>query len=105
METIFIPLMLNFLGPLAPISWTRRYMPDCGSLRGLPAVVIGREEDVTWDCVCEMRYRDELHLQQQLARLNEPDVAERLEEEEEEEEERFCVREELRILIMEVFGD
>lgn len=38
--------------------------------------------DFTWDCLCDVEFRDELHFQYYFARLNEPEIATKLGEEE-----------------------
>lgn len=108
METEMVPLFNSVTGPLKPIKWTRRYIAHAegesqkkdGPL-GLPALLVGHKEDIGWDCFCEMFFKDELHLQQYFAFVNEEEPARKLLE-----AEGKCSQiEKMRMVIMESFSE
>lgn len=78
-EGTFIPLLERVSGPLFPLTYSRRYIAHHsndeqrkkkGAL-GLDAIVIGKEEDVPWDCIADMTFEDDLHMNQFLNFINE----------------------------------
>ncbi|KAF2245784.1 hypothetical protein BU26DRAFT_607961 [Trematosphaeria pertusa] len=111
-ETTHVPFLKSLLGSVAPIEYTRNYIArvdsGAGERMGLshlspkfadgntPVVLIGNPEDVTWDVMSEMRFRDELHFQQFFALINEPEVAEKIAED----EGRFCDTEKLKTVVI-----
>ncbi|KAF2019248.1 hypothetical protein BU24DRAFT_115377 [Aaosphaeria arxii CBS 175.79] len=107
-EEIFVPLVKRVCGDLFPVSWTRRYLAESeheaqrkpGAL-GLPRLLVGRKEDVGWDCLGEMRFSDELHFQQFFALVNEKGPAEALLDE----ESRFSDVTKLKFIVMESTTD
>jgi hypothetical protein len=75
----------------APIECVRHYPARVGSgigqRSGMPAsrvgehapvVLLGEPEHITWDCIVECVFRDELHFRQFWAHLNTPEIAERV---------------------------
>ena len=86
LETKWVPLLEEVSGPLFPLTYVRRYVADEGNEQqrrregplGLPALMIGREEQVPWDCLVEATFEDDLHLQQFFALMNEKEPAEKL---------------------------
>ncbi|KAF2639673.1 hypothetical protein P280DRAFT_428945 [Massarina eburnea CBS 473.64] len=94
MENISIPWMDGFTKLHKPVSFTRHYPVRLSSELGqrfaavsaipqdpnndAPVVLIGETKDIDWDVMIKAVYRDELHLQQYLAWVNEPDHAEQI---------------------------
>lgn len=112
MENEYLPLLKTTMGPHFPQSLTLRYVERVQSGAGdrfgatmsskyrnppeAPVVLVGSPSDVTWDCQCEMIFRDDLQLQQGYAVINsEAGQAVR------DEEERFTDTEQMRIVLME----
>lgn len=58
-------------------------------------VLVGEPADITWDALCEMQFRDELHIQQCLAVMNEP-AGQRIKDD----EETFALTEKTTALIV-----
>jgi hypothetical protein len=86
LEGTFIPLLEKVSGPLFPLTYSRRYIAHQsndeqrkkkGSL-GLDTLVIGKEEDVPWDCIADMTFEDDLHMNQFLNFLNEEGPGEQM---------------------------
>lgn len=108
MENKFAPLMKRLTGPLFPLTWVRRYIAWEGTDEqrkeghlGLPALLIGRHEEIGWDCISEMTFQDELHFQQYFALVNEEGPAEQLLAAERE----FSDINKLKFIIMEAWTD
>lgn len=80
MERIHVPLITKAMGIHAPITYTRRYVvrvdsgagdrlgAPCASTKSsaptAPVVLVGSPDDLDWDMMGEMVFRDELHLMQ-----------------------------------------
>lgn len=98
LEDEHIPKFVKTIAPHAPLEVTCHYLARVESGSGerigatnasrknaegsAPVVLIGTPADFTWDALCEVKFRDELHFQQYFARLNEPEIAEKLGEDE-----------------------
>lgn len=85
-EGNFIPLLERVSGPLFPVTYSRRYIAHHsndeqrkkkGAL-GLDTLVIGKEEDVPWDCIADMTFEDDLHMNQFLNFINEQGPGEQI---------------------------
>ena len=85
-EGNFIPLLERVSGPLFPLTYSRRYIAHHsndeqrkkkGAL-GLDTLVIGKEEDVPWDCIADMTFEDDLHMNQFLNFINEEGPGEQI---------------------------
>lgn len=107
-ENVFAPLMKEICGPVFPLKWVRRYIAhsDIDDLNkpgplGLPSLLVGRREEIGWDCLGEMTFQDELHFQQYFARVNEEGPAERLLAA----EKTFSDINKLKFLIMDAYTD
>lgn len=88
MERVHVPIIKNLMGDVYP-TYRRRYPQrvesGAGDRLGLPAackqtakphspiVLVGSPDDLGWDMMGEMVFRDELHLQQGLAIMNSDD--------------------------------
>jgi hypothetical protein len=108
MESRFVPLMKEVCGPLHPVTWTRRYIAHTANDEqrkegplGLPAFLIGHDQDIGWDSFSEMTFQDELHLQQYFALINEEEPAEKLLAE----EAKFSDTQKLKFILMEAWRD
>ncbi|KAL1606425.1 hypothetical protein SLS60_003829 [Paraconiothyrium brasiliense] len=105
MENRFVPLLEKLTGPLFPLTYSRRYIAADGNARerhragplGLPSLIVGEAESITWDALVESTFEDELHLQQFMAFINESEAAEELMEC----ESSFSDSGKLRIIVME----
>lgn len=107
-ENKFAPLMKEICGPLFPLTWVRRYIAQEANEEqkkpgpmGLPALLIGRHEDIGWDSFSEMTFQDELHFQQYFALINEQEPAEKLLAE----EKKFSDINKLKFIVMESWTD
>jgi hypothetical protein len=108
MEEEMVPIYNDITGELRPIKWIRRYIAHSegeehrkeGPL-GLPALLVGQQQDIGWDCFCEMFFKDELHLQQYFAMINEEGPAERLLEA----ESRCSDIHKMKMILMESFSE
>ncbi|KAJ4356567.1 uncharacterized protein N0V89_004601 [Didymosphaeria variabile] len=105
METRFVPLLEKLTGPLFPLTYSRRYIAADGNARerhrsgplGLPSLIVGEAESITWDALIEATFEDDLHLQQFMSFINESEAAEELMEC----ESSFSDSGRLRIIVME----
>ncbi|KAI1344475.1 EthD domain-containing protein [Xylariaceae sp. FL0016] len=89
-EVAHLPLLKFLVGEGFPISHTRRYIPRTtltslpgpyGALLQYPATVIsGSPSEFGFDCISEMDFRDQRHLQTYFAAMIRPDVSARLTE-------------------------
>jgi hypothetical protein len=86
MEEVHVPIQKEVMGEHYPISYPRRYVariesgagdrlgaPSASRKTGNPAspvVLVGSPEDLGWDLLAEMVFRDELHMQQCYAAIN-----------------------------------
>ncbi len=107
LENIHMPMLKEVIGPHYPISYSLRHVirvkTGAGDRLGAttstrkaaepddPVLLVGAPNDLDWDCVGEMVFRDELHLQQGLAMINKPE-SQRLKDD----EELFAVQNKLR---------
>lgn len=98
-----MPDLKKLMGPIFPLTHTRRYIAHEGNdearktgPRRLPALLVGRDEDIGWDCFAELTFRDDLHMQQFYARLNEEEVADKILQH----EQHFSDVSKLRIVVM-----
>ena len=67
-EELYAPLLKKLAGKFHPLAWTRRYhVDDSECPTGIPRVLIGGDDGLDWDCLGEMTFEDELHLQQFIA--------------------------------------
>jgi hypothetical protein len=81
-EEIYAPLLKKVAGKLHPLVWTRRYHVDESECPiGIPRVLIGGDDGLDWDCLGEMTFEDELHLQQFIAFMHSDAAVPMLEEE------------------------
>lgn len=84
-ETIYAPLLQKAAGKVHPLSWNRQYhVDDAECPTGLSRALIGgsADEGMDWDCMGEMVFEDELHLQQFITFMHSDDALEVLAEEE-----------------------
>jgi hypothetical protein len=111
MEGHHVPLIKEIFESHMPLSYTIRYPArvDSGagdrlgavtSSRGraepdAPVVLVGSPTDVQWDCIGEMVFRDELHVQQGMAAMNSQDG-----QRAKEDEEIFTIPEKLRVVLL-----
>ncbi|CAI6332718.1 unnamed protein product [Periconia digitata] len=79
LEEDWVPCLERVCGPLFPLTYIRRYIAhkdndkiraQDGSL-GLPSLMIGREEDLLFDCLVEATFEDNLHMLQWFNLVNE----------------------------------
>ncbi|KAH8723697.1 EthD domain-containing protein [Phaeosphaeriaceae sp. PMI808] len=86
METTHVPIIEEVMGIHRPITFLRKYVERVESGAGdrlgapaaskkktdpaLPVVLVGTPEELGWDMMGEMIYRDELHLQQGYSAVN-----------------------------------
>jgi hypothetical protein len=85
-EGTFIPLLERVSGPLFPVTYSRRYIAHKSNDEqrakkgaiGFDTLVIGKEEDVPWDCIGDMTFEDDLHMNQFLNFINEPGPGDQL---------------------------
>lgn len=104
-EEDWVPTLEKVTGPLFPLTYVRRYIArkDNDAIRnqdgplGLPSLMIGREEDLLFDCLIEATYEDNLHMMQFFSLINEEGPANKLLEC----EETFSDINKLKIIIME----
>ncbi|KAJ4290589.1 hypothetical protein N0V90_010807 [Kalmusia sp. IMI 367209] len=105
LENEFVPLLEKITGPLFPLTYSRRYIAHEGNDRerarsgplGIPALIVGRAESISWDALVEATFEDDLHLQQFMAFINESEAADQLLDC----EARFSDSSKLRIIVME----
>lgn len=111
MEEVHVPIQKEVMGELYPISHPRRYVariesgagdrlgaPSASRKTGNPAspvVLVGSPEDLGWDLLAEMVYRDELHMQQCYALINSLD-GQRMKDD----EENFTETSQLKVVLM-----
>jgi hypothetical protein len=111
MEDNHVPLLKKAFGPHWPVSYNLRYVTRVKTGAGdrlgatvsstarasadAPVVLVGSPEDLGWDAIGEMVWRDELHLQQGLAMMDSPD-GQRVKED----EEVFTITDELRAVLV-----
>jgi hypothetical protein len=111
MEEKHVPLLKEIFKTHLPLSYTLQYPArvDSGagdrlgavtSSRGradpdAPVVIVGSPSNIDWDCVGEMTFRDELHVQQCWAAMDGPEG-----QRAKEDEENFTVPERLRVVLM-----
>ncbi|PVH93739.1 hypothetical protein DM02DRAFT_619094 [Periconia macrospinosa] len=85
-EEEWVPTLEKVTGPLFPLTYVRRYIArkDNDAVRdqdgplGLPSLMIGREEDLLFDCLIEATYEDNLHMMQFFSLINEEEPANKL---------------------------
>lgn len=86
MESKYLPIVKEVMGPHSPQSTTLRYIERCGSGFGdrlgatlaskyknhpdLPVCLVGYPKDLGWDAMVEMSFKDDLHLMQGYAATN-----------------------------------
>lgn len=106
-----MPLIKDVMEPHFPLTYTLRYVvrvdSGAGDRLGLPTaskkraspdapvVLVGSPSDLEWDAMGEMVFRDELHVQQGLATINNPN-GQRVKED----EEVFTIPDKLRVVLM-----
>ena len=111
MEEHHVPLLKTVFGAHLPLSYIVRYpvRVDSGAGDRLgavtssskragpndPVVLVGSPSDLKWDCMGEMVFRDELHVQQGMAAMNSPEG-----QRAKEDEEVFTVPEKLRVVLI-----
>lgn len=86
LENEWVPLLEKVAGPVFPLTYVRRYVAHAGNEEqrkregplGLPALMVGQNESIPWDCLVECTFEDDLHLQQFFALINEEEPAEKL---------------------------
>lgn len=109
-ETIHIPLLKSIAGPLFPLTHTRHYIsrpaqdpshPDPKSNSDKDneawpaAVLVGTQEDFTYDGIAELVFENEVAFHTFMAKMGEEENAKRISED----EERFIVRERMRAVV------
>ncbi|KAF2849637.1 hypothetical protein T440DRAFT_122730 [Plenodomus tracheiphilus IPT5] len=106
-----VPLVKEIMGPHYPQSFTLRFAQRVESGAGdrlgattsskkranadAPVVLVGSPDDLGWDAMGEMIFRDELHIQQAMATMNSPDGQKMKED-----EEAFTDTDKLRVILM-----
>jgi hypothetical protein len=116
MEENHVPLIKAAFGPHLPVSYTVRFpirvSSGVGNRLGAvtsstgradpngPVVLVGQPSDMEWDCMGEMVFRDELHVQQGMAAINSPQG-----QEAKEDEEVFTDPEKLRVVLVSVSSE
>ncbi|KAH7385484.1 EthD domain-containing protein [Phaeosphaeria sp. MPI-PUGE-AT-0046c] len=86
MEDVHVPIQKEVMGKHYPLSFPRRYVariesgagdrlgaPSASKKHGnpeSPVVLVGTPEELGWDLMAEMIFRDELHMQQCYATIN-----------------------------------
>ena len=96
-EDHHMPLVRRQCGDLWPITHTRSYIArsDEGSCDA--AVIAGAQTDFEFDCVTQMQFEDETHMQKCFERMAEPQNA----EERRQDEERFLDMDRIRFVVVE----
>jgi hypothetical protein len=111
MEEKHIPLLKAAMGPHWAASYTLRYVVRVESGVGdrlgattsstgrapgdAPVVLLGSPEDLGWDVVGEMVFRDELHLQQAMAMMESPEG-----QSAKDDEENFTIPDQMKVVII-----
>lgn len=111
MEDVHVPIQKEVMGEHYPISHPRRYVariesgagdrlgaPSASKKTGdhaSPVVLVGTPEELGWDLLAEMIFRDELHLQQCYATINSLD-GQRMKDD----EENFTETSQLKVVLM-----
>lgn len=106
----YLSLMKEVMGPHFPSSATFQFVLRVGSGVGdrlgapmsstkkapadAPVVLVGAPEDLGWDAMGELVFRDELHLQQAFAIFNSPE-GQRIGED----EEAFCLPDRTKVVL------
>lgn len=86
LENDWMPCLEKVCGPVFPLTYVRRYIAhkDNDTVRaqdgpvGLPSLMIGREEDLLFDCLVEATFEDNLHMLQWFNLINEEEPAAKL---------------------------
>ncbi|KAF1962311.1 hypothetical protein CC80DRAFT_158852 [Byssothecium circinans] len=86
LENDWMPCLEKVCGPLFPLTYVRRYIAHKDNDRvreqdgpvGLPSLMIGREEDLLFDCLVEATFEDNLHMLQWFNLINEEEPAQKL---------------------------
>ena len=99
-ETHYAPLLKKKAGKVHPLAWNRMYHVDESELpMGLTRLLIGNnssaDEVVDWDCMGQMVFEDELHLQQFITFMHSEEALEVLAE-----EEKFTDASKTKLLVM-----
>lgn len=111
MESKYLPIVKEVMGPHLPETTTLRYVERCGSGFGdrlgatlaskynndphLPVLLVGYPRDLGWDAMVEMSFKDDLHLMQGYAATNSAE-GQRIRDAEEE----FTVPDEMKVVLM-----
>ncbi|KAF2644063.1 hypothetical protein P280DRAFT_466751 [Massarina eburnea CBS 473.64] len=101
-ENDWVPNLQKVCGPLFPLTYVRRYISqkesdDPDKIASLPSVLIGRAEDIVFDCLVEATFEDNLHMMQWFNLLNEDEPARIMMES----ESKFSDINKLRVILME----
>jgi hypothetical protein len=103
-ETLYAPLLKRKAGKVHPVAWNRIYHVDESELPiGLSRLLIGSsssaDEVFDWDCMGQMTFEDELHLQQFITFMHSEEALEVLAE-----EEKFADPTKTKLLVMKKGG-
>lgn len=106
-----VPLVKDIMGPLCPQTYNLRFAMRVDSGIGdrlgaiistqvrtnadAPVMLVGSPDDLDWDAVGEMTFRDELHLHQALSVMNDLD-SQRIKDD----EEIFTIPEKLKVVFV-----
>jgi hypothetical protein len=97
-ETKHIDLIKSIVGDKFPLTHTRHYIARPAEENGgwPAAVLVGAQEDFTYDGFAELVFEDEKAFKSFFAVISEPEAAAKLAED----EERFAVREKTRAVVV-----
>lgn len=98
-ETIHVPLIKQLAGADWPLSHKRTYIarPETGADNNYPAaVLLGSQEDFSYDCITQVTFADEAGLKTFFARRMEPGTKEIVDAD----EEKFLVAEKVRVVLL-----
>jgi hypothetical protein len=99
-ESKHIPLLQSIAGSAFPLSHVRNYIAHVASgsrdQPSEPVVLVGNKDEVSWDGLAQLSFRDEPHFQQFLAAIREPVAAAQIQKD----EEMFTDRSKLKVVVL-----
>ncbi|KAF3052383.1 hypothetical protein E8E11_011296 [Didymella keratinophila] len=111
MESKYLPIVKEVMGPHVPVVTTLRYIERCGggfrdrlcatlaskyrNAENAPVLLVGYPKDLGWDAMVEMSFKDDLHLMQGYAATNSAE-GQRIRDAEEE----FTMPEAMKVVLM-----
>ena len=79
-ETVHIPLIQSLVGDAFPHSHTRLYLERSEEGEHPASVLIGTEQDFAFDAAAQLVFEDEAAFKKFMAKANEPEVRQKLED-------------------------